>query len=194
MLLSLPWPGLATATNGPEPGGAEGHVSDRPGASRLERRDGGFVDAWTGHTIECIPLSDDVLERARVFARATHDALQPVLRSIVKGARWWLASCVPIRAPADPLGARSARGRARGAAGRWSPAGRVDSVPVASAPTERSWSVSRGLVSDRRRSGRPARGAGLRARRRRAARSRPRATRTPSAPVRGARSESHSRW
>jgi eukaryotic-like serine/threonine-protein kinase len=134
MLLSLPWPGLATATNGPEPGGAEGHVSDRPGPSRLERRDGGFVDAWTGHTIECIPLSDDVLERARVFARATHDALQPVLRIDREGGSLWLASCVSIERPLTTSERARLEGALEALRAAGAPAGRVDSVPVGVGP------------------------------------------------------------
>jgi len=135
MLLSLPWPGLATATSGPDPGGREGHASDRPGLSRLERRgDEGFVDAWTGHAVECIPLSDDVLGRARGFAGATHDALQPVLRIDREGGSLWLASCASIERPLTT----SERARLEGALdalrAAGAPAGRVDSIRVGVGP------------------------------------------------------------
>lgn len=99
LLLSLPWPGRAT-TNDPEESGTDSAASDRPGGERLERRaDGSLVDAWTGRAIACVPLSEEVLERARVFARAGHDALQPVLRVDREGGSLWLASCTPIDRP-----------------------------------------------------------------------------------------------
>ncbi len=103
-LLSLPWPGPAVTRGDPGLGGAERKASNRPGSERLERRpDGSLVDVWTGRAIECVPLSDEVLERARIFARAGHEALQPVLRVDRDGGCVWLAACgAPIDRALSP--------------------------------------------------------------------------------------------
>jgi serine/threonine protein kinase len=92
-IASLPWAG-------PELGLASAGLAgeDRPGAEapegeRIEARpDGTFVDTWTGCLIERVPLSDETLERARLFARADHLALQPVLRVDREQGCLWLAA------------------------------------------------------------------------------------------------------
>jgi serine/threonine-protein kinase len=96
MLLSLPWPGLAGTANDDARGVAERGPSDRPGSERLvSRSDGSVVDVWTERVVERVPLTDEVLMRARVFARAGHDALQPVLRVDREAGCLWLAACGP---------------------------------------------------------------------------------------------------
>jgi serine/threonine-protein kinase len=50
------------------------------------RRDGTEFDTWTGRAIERVPLSDDLLVRARAFAAVSHAGLQPVLRVDREGA------------------------------------------------------------------------------------------------------------
>ncbi len=104
MLLSLPWPAAASPASAPERGLGERRASDRPGSDRVTRRaDGSLADGWTGRAIECLPLTDEVLERARVFARADHHALQPVLRVDRDAGCLWLASCgPPIDRPLTP--------------------------------------------------------------------------------------------
>ena len=97
-LHALSWPGDASGagTSSDERG-----VGERPGEGRLSvRAEGGFVDAWTGRVVECVPLSDDVIARARLFAAADHGALQPVLRIDQEGGRLWLAGCgAPLDRP-----------------------------------------------------------------------------------------------
>ena len=86
--------GLADGPDAPPGSAGEHRTSEVPGSGRLSRRDdGSFTDAWTGRAIECVPLTDEVLERARIFARAAHDGLQPVLRVDREGGLLWLASC-----------------------------------------------------------------------------------------------------
>ena len=135
MLLSLPWPGPANTSGDPGREGAERVASDRPGSDRLEPvPDGTVVDAWTGRAIERVPLSDEVLERARLFARAGHGALQPVLRVDRDGGCLWLAACTSIDRPLTA----PERVRLEGALVALQDAGErpglVDSTPVAFGP------------------------------------------------------------
>ncbi len=95
MILSLPWPGPRSPAGQLEGSAGAPGASGRLEADRLERRpDGALFDAWTGRAIERVPITDAVLERARLFVRAGHDALQPVLRVDREGGWLWLASCV----------------------------------------------------------------------------------------------------
>ena len=84
---------------------AEARGAGEPAAvGRLQvRADGGFVDTWTGRPVECVPLSEAVVTRARCFAAADHAALQTVLRIDREGGHLWLAACAaPIhRSPTD---------------------------------------------------------------------------------------------
>ncbi len=68
------------------------------------RADGSLADGWTGRAIECLPLTDEVLERARVFARADHQPpCNPCCASTETPAALWLASCgPPIDRPLTP--------------------------------------------------------------------------------------------
>jgi serine/threonine-protein kinase len=96
-LRALPWPGDA---GGPGARAEERGATAHLGEGRLELGPGGAVrDTWTGRAIERVPLSDDVLARARLFAAAAHDALQPVLRVDREGRCLWLAACDPIDRP-----------------------------------------------------------------------------------------------
>jgi len=89
-LLALPWPGSIDPH-------AAGTRSDRrssvvPTASRLEADASGdtFLDTWTGRRVECIPLNDTTLARARSFACAGHPALQSILRVNREDNTLWL--------------------------------------------------------------------------------------------------------
>jgi serine/threonine-protein kinase len=100
LLFSLPWPG-ATAAAGALAQGVAATV-DLPKQPRLEPlSDGTLLDGWTGRSLERVPLSNAVLERARCFARAEHVALQTVLRIDREDGCLWLAACAPC--PARPL-------------------------------------------------------------------------------------------
>jgi serine/threonine-protein kinase len=102
-LLALPWPATLDARAGRAR--AERMSSVRPQAGRLELApDGALVDAWTGRTIERIPLSPLALTRARSFARAEHVGLQSVLRVDREDGTLWLEA--PRGRPLDrPLAA-----------------------------------------------------------------------------------------
>ncbi len=107
LLLSLPWPEPASAMGHHAGSAPLGPARGDPGPQgpppvlvalarpdRLEARpDGSVVDAWTGREIECVALSGETLERARLFARADHGALQTVLRVDREGGCVWLAAC-----------------------------------------------------------------------------------------------------
>jgi eukaryotic-like serine/threonine-protein kinase len=123
LLLSLPWPGPAGPADAPGRS-AERRSSDRPASDRLTRRaDGTLVDAWTDRAIECVALTDETLERARVFARADHEALQAVLRIDREAGFLWLASC---GAPLDRPLTSAERERLQGA---------LDALQSAGAPS-----------------------------------------------------------
>lgn len=86
-LTALKWPStiertsLKKASEFPRP--------EAPGSSRLEVRDGLLVDTWTDRPVECVPLDDVTLARARVLARLDHPMLQPVLRVDREGGAIW---------------------------------------------------------------------------------------------------------
>jgi serine/threonine-protein kinase len=137
MLLSVPWPGPSSAIDDPARAAGERVPSDRPGSDRLEERpDGTLIDAWTGRAIERVPLSEEILERARIFARAGHDGLQPVLRVDREGGWLWLASCgAPLERPlTGPERTRleGAIAALRAAGGQ---AGAADAMPIAVGPS-----------------------------------------------------------
>lgn len=73
--------------------------------------DGGAFDAWTGRAIERIPLSDEVLARARGFAAAAHPCLQAVLRIDHDDGTLWLLALPKIEQPVAP-GPASVRAQA----------------------------------------------------------------------------------
>ncbi len=61
------------------------------GSARLELgADGLLFDTWTGRPVECIPLDDVTLGRARVLAQLELPLLQPVLRVDRDGGAIWL--------------------------------------------------------------------------------------------------------
>ncbi len=67
--------------------------------------DGSLFDAWTGRSVECIPLSDETLARARAFAAAAHPVLQAVLRvDRAEGTLWLLSP-----GPAPPVASDRSR-------------------------------------------------------------------------------------
>jgi hypothetical protein len=137
MILSLPWPGPRGAWDPAQRSDREPGAIEHPWTERLERRpDGTLFDAWTGRAIERVPITDEVLERARVFVRAGHDALQPVLRVDREGGWLWLASCVAAidRDLTSAEGSRleEALDALRAAGG--SP-GSLDATPVALGPS-----------------------------------------------------------
>lgn len=136
MILSVPWPGPSSAIDDPARSAGERSPSDRPGSDRLERRpDGTLVDAWTGRAIQRVPLTDEILERARIFSRAGHDALQPVLRVDREGGWLWLGPCAPLERPLTaPERSRleGALDALRVAGGQ---AGPADAMPVAIGPS-----------------------------------------------------------
>jgi tetratricopeptide (TPR) repeat protein len=102
LLLSLEWPGASdTRAQSEEPRRVvESDATAGAGTARLDQRaDGRLVDAWTGHAVQRLALSDERLARARVFAQAGHVALQPVLRVDREGGFLWLASCAAIDRP-----------------------------------------------------------------------------------------------
>ncbi len=71
-----------------------------PGSGRVVlRADGVLVDSWLDRAIDCLPLEEHVLERARSFARVDHPALQPVLRVDREGGSLWLAHLPPTPLP-----------------------------------------------------------------------------------------------
>jgi hypothetical protein len=103
-LRALPWPGSA--------GAARSHRDERAsgahaGEGRLRQQGARRVDGWTGREVECIALTAEVLARARTFAAAGHEALQPVLRVDRDAGQLWLATCAPVtRAPSAAEAAR----------------------------------------------------------------------------------------
>jgi len=136
MILSLPWPGPRSEAGQAEGGAAGPGGSGRPEADRLERRpDGALFDAWTGRAIERVPITDEVLERARLFVRAGHEALQPVLRVDREGGWVWLASCVAAvhrdLTPTERATLKDALDALQAAGGS---TGSLDATPVALGP------------------------------------------------------------
>jgi eukaryotic-like serine/threonine-protein kinase len=137
MLLSVPWPGPSSAVGDPARSAGERSPSDRPRSDRLEQRpDGTLVDGWTGRAIDRVPLSDEILERARIFVRAGHDALQPVLRVDREGGWLWLASCAaPIERPLTLAERARLEGAIDALAAAGGVVGRADATPVAIGPS-----------------------------------------------------------
>jgi serine/threonine-protein kinase len=93
-LLAIPWPASLPARLRPREGASrtQGDSSETIPPARLRPRlEGGWIDALTLRTIECVNLDDRVLERARRFALADHPALQTVLRIDPSGALWLAA-------------------------------------------------------------------------------------------------------
>jgi serine/threonine-protein kinase len=130
-LLALAWPSMVDA-GGARPG-AERRASAWPRAGRLEvRPDGAVVDAWTGRSIERVPLSEPCLARARAVASADHPALQAVLRVDREDATIWLES--PRGTPLDRPLTEAERAHLRGALDALHAAGgvhgRVDAAHV----------------------------------------------------------------
>jgi eukaryotic-like serine/threonine-protein kinase len=126
MLLALPWPREATRPIGATHVVDDRRASESAAEDRLSRQpDGRWLDVWTGRRVELAPLTEDSLERARLFTRADHPALQPVLRVDRERGCLWLAACEPsidrplsfterarIEGAVDALhGAGAARGR-----------------------------------------------------------------------------------
>ncbi len=137
MILSLPWQGPRSAAGQAEGSAGGPGASGRPEADRLERRpDGALFDAWTGRAIERLPMTDEVLERARLFVRAGHDALQPVLRVDREGGWLWLASCVAAidrdLTPTERARLKDALDALQAAGGSTGP---LDATPVALGPS-----------------------------------------------------------
>ena len=96
-LTSLRWPSVVEPA---APRGKERAPSERPQAGRVETAlDGGTIDRWLGRPFEAIPLDDHVLARASAFARATHPALQAVLRVDRDRSQIWLE--IPRGRPMD---------------------------------------------------------------------------------------------
>ena len=58
----------------------ERRASDRPSTARITDAGGKLRDAWTGRSIDRVPLTPVALARASAFACAGHRALQTVLR------------------------------------------------------------------------------------------------------------------
>jgi serine/threonine-protein kinase len=132
MLLSLPWPELASAAS-EHAGGIERGPSDRPGSERLvSRADGSIVDVWMERMIERVPLTDEVLARARIFARADHGALQAVLRVDREAGCLWLAACGPsIERPMTPAEQERLHGALDALRAAGAPAAFVDAAQAA---------------------------------------------------------------
>jgi tetratricopeptide (TPR) repeat protein len=102
LLLSLEWPGASDTRAQSEESRTtvESDATSGAGTARLDpRADGHLVDTWTGHAVQRLALSDERLARARVFARAGHVALQPILRVDREGGFLWLASCAALDRP-----------------------------------------------------------------------------------------------
>jgi serine/threonine-protein kinase len=115
LLFSVPWPDATPI--GSVAVRAESGPADLPAlllqAPRLEpQSDGTLRDAWTGRSLERVPLSEAVLARARRFSRAEHPGLQTVLRVDRADGCVWLAACAA--APARPW-TRRERERLEGA-------------------------------------------------------------------------------
>ena len=137
MLLSVPWPGPSSAMDDRAGSAGERSPSDRPGSDRLEQRpDGTLVDTWTGRVIERVPLSHPILEQARIFARAGHDALQTVLRVDREGGWLWLESCgAPIDRPLTASDLARLAGAIDALLAAGAPADRADAMSVAAGPS-----------------------------------------------------------
>jgi eukaryotic-like serine/threonine-protein kinase len=97
-LLALPWPDSVEGLRDAAPDRkSSSRPAGPPHGSRLEpRADGRWLDTWTGRVVECVPLSDARLQRARAFARAEHPSLQPVLRVDRAEGVIWLAPATQI--------------------------------------------------------------------------------------------------
>jgi serine/threonine-protein kinase len=90
-LAALTWPSALDAHWPASRPRSDRPPSGLPSASRLQPgRDGLLIDSWTGQAIECVPLTDATLARARAFALADHPALQTVLRVAREDEALWL--------------------------------------------------------------------------------------------------------
>lgn len=114
LLASVSWPnelakvaGCAVDVSG---GAGDDAPVSRSGASdRLRHAVGGAsLDHWTGRAIECVPLDNRVLARARGFAQANDPALQTVLRVAQDDGALWL-DAVAGAVPTEPLSGDAAR-------------------------------------------------------------------------------------
>jgi serine/threonine-protein kinase len=93
-LLAIPWPASAPVRLGPHAGASRtpGDSTETLPSARLRpRAEGGWIDAWTLRTIECVTVPDRLLGRARRFAAADHPALQTLLRIDPSGSLWLAA-------------------------------------------------------------------------------------------------------
>jgi serine/threonine-protein kinase len=98
VLTALTWPGVVEPA-APKPAAPKARAPEPRGARlvAVDARSDVATDAWTGRSIERVPLTDRSLARARAFARAAHPGLQLVLRVARedddgRGARIWLAA------------------------------------------------------------------------------------------------------
>lgn len=90
-LSALKWPSTIERTALKKASIVPRAPASSPGSSRLEiRADGLLRDVYTQRPVECVPLDDVVLARAKILARFDHPLLQPVLRVDREGGTLWL--------------------------------------------------------------------------------------------------------
>jgi serine/threonine-protein kinase len=86
---ALKWPSTVEHVAAPR---TERETRQRPAETRLvPHADGGEIDQWLDRKVVSLPLDDETLARASLFARADHSALQLVLRVDRKDGAIWLA-------------------------------------------------------------------------------------------------------
>lgn len=89
-LSALKWPSTLERT--PLRKGSEHPRPMRAGSDRLvPQDDGSHLDTYTGRAVECVPLDDVALERARIFAGLDHPLLQTILRVDREASILWLS-------------------------------------------------------------------------------------------------------
>lgn len=106
---ALRWPHTIERVAGPR---VERPKSDHPQSLRLvEQPDGTEMDTWIDRRVVTMPLDARKLQRASVFARADHPALQAVLRVDRAAERIWLAAPrgAPVTGKLTPVQASTLR-------------------------------------------------------------------------------------
>jgi serine/threonine-protein kinase len=101
-ILAIPWP-ANLEPRAERPGTKRTPVEVLPSARLRQAPGGGWIDAWTERAVECIPMTDRLLARARRFALADHPALQTPLRLDAAGALWLVSPRgLPLDRPLTP--------------------------------------------------------------------------------------------
>ncbi len=86
MLLTIDWPSILEATQGPRATTAR----NLPPVSIRDRLSNEHVDTFTGNLIEIAPLTPESLQRARIFAQTHERAFQSILRIDIDRSELWL--------------------------------------------------------------------------------------------------------